>query len=143
MGTPTTTSTTTSTSTTTTTTTTTPTTETTTSTTYAITTSNIKTTSTTTSTRLFDFGKPSINVERLECNGMYCNHQYDCSKFYVILYNHPVEMTCAPGTRFSLNLGVCDHESNVDCINEVEIQPDVRDPPEFSNQLGVTIPALE
>merc|ERR1711917_24581 len=81
-----------------------------------------------------------VNVERLECNGMYCNHQYDCSKFYVILYNHPVEMKCAPGTRFSLNLGVCDHESNVDCINEVEIHPDVRDPPEYSNQLGVTIP---
>ena len=39
-----------------------------------------------------------------------------------------------------MNLGVCDHESNVDCINEVEIKPDVRDPPEYSNQLGVTIP---
>ena len=82
-----------------------------------------------------------VNVERLECNGLYCNHQYDCSKFYVIIYNHPVEMKCAPGTRFSLNLGVCDHESNVDCINDVEIQPDgmgVR-VPDYENQLGVTI----
>ena len=79
-------------------------------------------------------------MDRLECNGLYCNHQYDCSKFYVVLYNHPVEMNCAPGTRFNLSLNVCDHESNVDCINEVEIQPDVRDPPVDSlNQLGVTI----
>ena len=80
-------------------------------------------------------------MERLECNGLYCNHQYDCSKFYVIIYNHPVEMKCAPGTRFSLNLGVCDHESNVDCINDVEIQPDGKDGrvPDYANQLGVTI----
>lgn len=50
-------------------------------------------------------------------------------------------MKCAPGTRFSLNLGVCDHESNVDCINDVEIQPDGKDGrvPDYANQLGVTI----
>ena len=73
---------------------------------------------------------------------MYCNHEsFDCTKFYMIVYNHPVEMQCGPGTRFNLSLGVCDHEYNVDCKNEVEIQPNARpkvDPGALGDQIGVT-----
>ena len=54
----------------------------------------------------------------------------------MVVYNHPVEMQCAPGTRFNLSIGVCDHASNVECV--IEIDPDVRDPPEAPK--GVTIP---
>ena len=59
---------------------------------------------------------------------MYCNHEsFDCTKFYMVVYNHPVEMQCGPGTRFNLSLGVCDHEYNVECKNaQVEIQPNAR-----------------
>ena len=65
----------------------------------------------------------SASVNRLQCNGMHCKHESDCTKYYQI-----VEMPCAPGTRFNLALGVCDWPRNVECT--AGFKSGIMEPPE-------------
>ena len=65
----------------------------------------------------------SASVNRLQCNGMHCKHESDCTKFYQIVHCKPVEMPCAPGTRFNLAIGVCDWPHNVECSAGFKPEP--------------------
>ena len=69
----------------------------------------------------------SVTVDRLQCNGMHCKHESDCTKFYQIVHGNPVERPCAPGTRFNLAIGVCDHPRNVEC--SAGFKPEIVEPP--------------
>ena len=68
-----------------------------------------------------------MTVDRLQCNGMHCKHDSDCTKFYQIVHGKPVERPCAPGTRFNLAIGVCDHPYNVECT--AGFKTEISEPP--------------
>ncbi|XP_022835431.1 uncharacterized protein LOC111362897 [Spodoptera litura] len=44
-------------------------------------------------------------------------HESDCSKFYICNNGNKIEMTCASGTLFDVNLGVCNLPFAVNCKN--------------------------
>jgi len=70
----------------------------------------------------------SVTVDRLQCNGMHCKHDSDCTKFYQIVHGKPVERPCAPGTRFNVAIGVCDHPYNVECT--AGFKTEISEPPQ-------------
>ena len=57
---------------------------------------------------------------------MYCQHESDCTKFYQIAHGKPVEMQCAPGTRFNLSIRTCDWPRSVECT--AGFKPGVMEP---------------
>ncbi|CAG4943369.1 unnamed protein product [Parnassius apollo] len=48
-------------------------------------------------------------------------HRY-CNKFYQCTHGQPVEMSCPPGSYFSITDQVCTWKENVDCANRITIE---------------------